>query len=172
MVAKVSPDLGDAGRYPWANAGRWLGDGIALRKVQGLREESGGWAMRAMVLTFSSREKIIPGKKRDHSWLRPLLVSITRHAPQTPTTAENPVIYKVRRRKGPGGPTGLQNRLGGHCVRRKVRLLPPSAIIPRLPSRELRRSVTSTRKRHPIQFLKTKSRRDSSSAGLQLWSPH
>jgi hypothetical protein len=32
------------------------------------------------------------------------------------------------RRKGPGGPTGLQNRPGGHCVRRKVRLLPPSAI--------------------------------------------
>jgi hypothetical protein len=35
---------------------------------------------------------------------------------------------KAWRRKGPGGPTGLQNRLGGHCVRRKVRLLPPSAI--------------------------------------------
>jgi hypothetical protein len=34
---------------------------------------------------------------------------------------------KARRRKGPGGPTGLQNRLGGHFARRKVRLLPFSA---------------------------------------------
>jgi hypothetical protein len=35
--------------------------------------------------------------------------------------------FRAWRRKGPGGPTGLQNRPGGHCVRRRVRLPPPSA---------------------------------------------
>ena len=46
-----------------------------------------------------------------------------------PSEPRKALEIKAWRRKGPGGPTGLQNRPGGHCVRRKVRLLPPSATL-------------------------------------------
>ncbi len=46
---------------------------------------------------------------------------------------------KAWRRKGPGGPTGLQNRLGSPCGCRRVRLPPPSAITAEVPRLKLPR---------------------------------
>jgi hypothetical protein len=43
------------------------------------------------------------------------------------TNSGNPLHIEARRRKGPGGPTGLQNRPGSYCGCRRVRLPPPSA---------------------------------------------
>src|SRR5260370_40763623 len=43
------------------------------------------------------------------------------------TNPGNPLHIEARRRKGPGGPTGLQNRPGSYCGCRRVRLPPPSA---------------------------------------------
>src|SRR5262249_20141445 len=47
---------------------------------------------------------------------------------KSPVATDKRRVLKRWRRKGPGGPTGLQNRPGGPCVRRRVRLPPPSAV--------------------------------------------
>ena len=64
-----------------------------------------------------------------------------------------PANSMIWRRKGPGGPTGLQNRLGGQYACRKVRLLPPSARIAQADRKNCRwvgNSLSSPRESDPV----------------------
>ena len=110
-----------AGGIVWlSNRSRWTC--VARRHAQGLRPLVPGQRNRYCRSTCADDRFTRNREKVSNKWTKVRRLMAVRRE-----TLKN----QAWRRKGPGGPTGLQNRPGSHCGCRRVRLPPPSATISR-----------------------------------------